>query len=103
MLLAECRRRKGESPYDGPQIMDWVIHQALIRVVPMAMPWLCPFIAGQRLRTLAHSLLNKATDWIDDGHHNGSHQPIVVPSPADEVATALKGPPDDGPGRAGIK
>ncbi len=89
MLLAERKRRKGELPFDGPQVMDWVIRQALIYVVPAAPRLLRPFLTEQRLRLLAQTLFDKATDWIDDGRFDGSNKSLADSGVASEVAAAF--------------
>lgn len=94
MLIGERKRRQNELPFDGPAIMEWVINQALTRLVPIAPFWLRPWLTQERLRRLAQAAFDKAHDWLDNGKIDGSN----MQTPASQGAATSDRPADQAAG-----
>lgn len=76
MLRAEKAARKGDfGIVTGPQLMDLVVAQFMLRVVPGLPPWLAwlrPVLTEARVRAAAQFLYSRTLDYLDDGKFNNS-------------------------------
>lgn len=77
MMRAEKAARKGDfGPISGPELMEIVVRQFMLRVVPGLpswLAWLRPMLTEARVRATAQFLYDKTLDWLDDGKFNNSN------------------------------
>lgn len=96
MHAAERARRQGRLPFDGPLVMEWVINQAITRLVPAAPVWLRPALTEERIRQLAQVAFDGVQDWIDNGQLDGSYQAATAQAAATSDDQLQRRPPTDG-------
>lgn len=71
MLQAE-KYAKEQAEVNGPQLMDMVVEQVMLKFVPALPPWVRQFVTEELVRKVAQFLYDKTFDFLDDGKFNNS-------------------------------